>query len=86
MTGLSTSDGQDVRVWLSSQTAQHASDTDNGDWLELGPLKGNRGDQNYAIPVGTDLTKYPSVVLWCKRFSVAFGAAPVTSGYTRPPP
>ena len=69
-----------MRVWLSGQPADHAADTDKGTWLELGPLKGNKGDQNYTIPTGTDLTKYPSVVLWCKRFSVAFGAAPLTLG------
>lgn len=79
LAGLATSDGPDVRVWLSSRTADRAGDADQGEWLELGPLKGNRGDQNYAVPDGTDLTRYVSVVLWCKRFSVAFGAAPLTT-------
>ena len=74
LTGLSTSNGPDVRVWLSSQAA---SDADQGAWLELSGLKGNRGDQNYAVPAGADVSRYASVVLWCRRFSVAFGAAPL---------
>jgi hypothetical protein len=80
LTDLSTSNGPDVRVWLSSKTAEAAADAGNGRWLELGGLKGNRGDQNYSIPAGTDLSGYPSVVLWCRRFSVAFGAAPLVAG------
>jgi hypothetical protein len=26
-----------------------------------------------------NLDRYPAAVVWCKRFSVAFGAAPLTS-------
>lgn len=77
LTGLSTSNGPDVRVWLSSRTVDTAADADQGAWLELAGLKGNRGDQNYVLPAGADISKYASVVLWCRRFSVAFGAAPL---------
>jgi hypothetical protein len=52
---------------------------DDGDWVELGKLKGNKGDQAYAIPAGTDLDRLGSVSIWCKRFSVSFGAATLTS-------
>jgi hypothetical protein len=45
--------------------------------LELGALKGNKGNQNYELPAGVDLSKYRSVVIWCRRFSVPFGAAPL---------
>jgi Electron transfer DM13 len=79
LAALSTSNGPDVRVWLSSRPVDRAQDSDKGGWLELGRLKGNKGDQNYTIPAGTDLTRYRSVVLWCKRFSVAFGAAPLAT-------
>jgi Electron transfer DM13 len=30
-----------------------------------------------AIPADVPLGEYPSAVVWCKRVSVAFGAAPV---------
>lgn len=77
LTGLSTSNGPDLRVWLSSRAVEAAADADQGAWLELSGLKGNRGDQNYAVPAGADVSRYASVVLWCRRFSVAFGAAPL---------
>lgn len=45
--------------------------------IDLGPLKGNIGDQNYTIPPGLDLSAYQSVVIWCVPFRVAFNAAPM---------
>jgi len=46
-------------------------------FIDLGPLKGNRGNQNYAVPAGTDLSKFKSAVIWCRRFLVGFGVAPL---------
>ena len=43
-----------------------------------GALKGNVGDQNYDLPAGVDLTVYRSVTIWCRRFSVNFGTAPLS--------
>ncbi|MEU0559412.1 DM13 domain-containing protein [Dactylosporangium sp. NPDC006015] len=77
--GLSTSDGPDLRVWLTDQPVVAGkagwSVFDDGRYVELGRLKGNKGDQAYAIPAGTDLASLRSVTIWCKRFSVSFGAA-----------
>ncbi|MFF5233849.1 DM13 domain-containing protein [Dactylosporangium sp. NPDC000521] len=77
--GLSTSDGPDLRVWLTDQTVVAGKDGwrvfDDGRYVELGKLKGNKGDQAYAIPAGADLASLRSVTIWCKRFSVSFGAA-----------
>lgn len=76
---LDTSNGPDLRVWLSDQPVKKGTAGwrvfDDGTWLELGRLKGNKGDQAYAIPAGTDLDRLASVSIWCKRFSVSFGAA-----------
>jgi hypothetical protein len=47
-------------------------------FIDLGPIKGNIGDQNYALGPDVDLSKYRTVSVWCKRFSVNFGAAPLT--------
>jgi hypothetical protein len=77
--GFSTSDGPDLHVWLSEKKA-------GGNWfkygggrsLELGELKANRGSHNYTIPADADLKGLRSVVIWCKRFHVAFGSAPVS--------
>lgn len=77
--GLRTSNGPDVRVWLSDREATAAAGAGDGTWLELGPLKGNRGDLNYPVPQGVDVERFRSVVIWCKRFSVAFGAAPLAA-------
>ncbi|MGB5090080.1 MAG: DM13 domain-containing protein [Nitrososphaeraceae archaeon] len=49
--------------------------TDRGasDFVNLGRLKGNMGNQNYLIPVGTGLTKYVTVLKLCRTFSVLIG-------------
>jgi len=79
LVNLATSDGPDLRVWLTDQPVSAKMDGfDKGKYLELGRLKGNRGDQVYPIPAGTDLSGYRSVTIWCIRFSVSFGAAPLT--------
>ena len=46
-------------------------------FIDLGVIKGNIGDQNYALGSDLDLGKYRAVSIWCKRFSVNFGAAPL---------
>jgi len=82
LVGLDTSNGPDLRVWLSDQPVRTGRDGwrvfDDGKWLELGRLKGNKGDQTYAIPAGTNLDHLDSAAIWCKRFSVSFGAASLT--------
>jgi len=79
LVGLDTSNGPDLRVWLSDQPVRAGAQGwrvfDDGVWAELGRLKGNKGDQSYAIPAGTDLDRLDSVAIWCKRFAVSFGAA-----------
>jgi len=78
-TNFETSNGPDVHVYLVA--AKEASDSETvkkAGFLELGSLKGNIGDQNYDIPADADLAKYRAVTIWCKRFSVNFGTAPLT--------
>lgn len=75
---LDTSDGPDLHVWLSDRRPGGSwFKYDDGEHLHLGKLKATRGDQNYEIPAGTDLDAYASAVIWCDRFNVAFGAAPI---------
>jgi hypothetical protein len=47
-------------------------------YVELGKLKGTDGDQNYEVPADLDLARYRAVTIWCRRFSVNFGTAPLT--------
>ncbi|MFJ9855248.1 DM13 domain-containing protein [Streptomyces sp. NPDC101150] len=72
---LMTSEGPDVRVYLSPRNAREVKAGLGDGAVELGKLKGNLGNQNYAVPAGTDLSTFHSAVIWCKRFSVSFGAA-----------
>ena len=65
--------GADVRVYL---TPGDGSDVD--DRVSLGGLKGNVGDQQYAIPAGADLRRYSTVVLWCRPFTVRIATAPLS--------
>lgn len=73
--GLETDNGPDLVVYLTKQPADAQAVGD--DYLDLGVLKGNVGNQNYEVPAGVDLSEYDSVVIWCRRFAVSFGAAPV---------
>ncbi|MBG0852174.1 DM13 domain-containing protein [Streptomyces spinoverrucosus] len=77
LTDLRTSDGPALHVWLSDQPVRQdgGGNLDDGQYVDLGDLKGNEGNQNYAIPAGTDLNKFSTVTIWCERFSVSFGAA-----------
>ncbi len=60
--------GPDLYVYL-------ATDNSASDFVNLGRLKGNIGNQNYDIPEGTDFSKYHTVLIWCQAFSVLFGSA-----------
>ncbi|MFI5933784.1 DM13 domain-containing protein [Actinoplanes sp. NPDC051494] len=83
LVGLDTSDGPDLRVWLSDQEVRPDVAGwrvfDDGVHAELGRLKGNRGDQTYRIGAEVDLDEIRSVSIWCKRFSVSFGAAALSA-------
>jgi hypothetical protein len=70
-----TSDGPDVVVYLSSGDVNGPNRDLAKDFVDLGALKGNVGDQNYVVPEGTDLERYDTAVVWCRRFTVAFAAA-----------
>ncbi len=82
LAGLDTSDGPDLRVWLSDQPVRAGADGwhvfDDGRYAELGRLKGNRGDQVYRLAADLDPDDFRSVSIWCKRFAVSFGAAPLS--------
>lgn len=78
LTNFETSNGPDLRLYLVA--AEDAADSDTvkrAGFIELGALKGNIGDQNYDVPAGTDLSKYKSVTVWCRRFGVNFATAPL---------
>ncbi len=66
--------GPDLFVWLVP-----AADYDGGtpdDFIDLGKLKGNLGGQNYTLGADFEPGEW-TVLVWCKRFSVPFAAAPL---------
>ena len=75
---LDVLNGPDLRVVLSkSSDVEKAGHL--GDHIELGKLKGNKGNQNYIVPAGVDVSEYGSVVIYCKAFGVVFNSANLIS-------
>jgi hypothetical protein len=72
---LDTSNGPDLKVYLSTNPIDGPEGQFDDDFVDLGRLQGNVGNQNYAIPADVDLARFRSVVIWCDRFNSAFGAA-----------
>jgi hypothetical protein len=71
LTSFETAPGPDLRVRLvPGDTANGAADGA----VDLGALKGNRGDQQYRIPDAARL-EGRTVVIWCRTFSAPFGRA-----------
>jgi len=66
--------GPDLYVYLSPSADGYARGS-----IELGRLKADTGNQNYAVPAGTldDPGVAASVVIWCKQFSHLFATAPL---------
>jgi hypothetical protein len=67
-----STNGPDVHLYLST-------DKQASNFIDLGRLKANNGDQNYQIPIDTDFNKYKYVLIWCQPFSVLFGSAQLSS-------
>ena len=78
---LSSSDGPDLHVWMTDQpSGGDWGSYDDGRYLRLGELKATHGNQNYEIPADAEIADLTSVVIWCDRFDVAFGTAPIVLG------
>lgn len=76
---LDTSNGPLLKVFLTDAPVLPGTDGwgvfDDGQWRDLGELKGNIGSSNYPLPADADLSRLTSVSVWCDRFNVSFGAA-----------
>jgi hypothetical protein len=78
LSSFSTSNGPDVHVYMvAADDAKDAATVKKAGFVDLGVIKGNIGDQNYALGSSLDLAKYRAVSIWCKRFAVNFGTAPL---------
>jgi hypothetical protein len=61
--------GPEVKVYLAA--GQIAGDRDVDDFVDLGDLKGSKGNQQYSIPDDVDIDRYKTVVFWCVPFTQA---------------
>jgi len=68
-----TDAGPDLRLYLST-------DDQASDFVDLGELKGNSGNQRYTVPRGTSVERFDTVLVWCRAFSVPFTAATLRRG------
>ena len=75
LTRFEVDNGPDLRVYLVA--GRPRTEDDVRDYVDLGGLKGNKGDQQYRIPEGTDVGHYSTAVVWCRAFSVLFTRAPL---------
>jgi len=77
---LNVTNGPDLRVYAVRHPGPEASsDVTEENYIDLGALKGNVGNQNYTIPTGTDVGPLASVVVWCRAFGVLFSTAPLAT-------
>jgi hypothetical protein len=85
LTEFETSNGPDVHVYLTAAEVEKGSEAiREAGFIDLGSMKGNKGDQNYDIPADADLNKYKNVTIWCARFGVNFGQAPLEAPVSIP--
>ena len=85
LSDFETSNGPDVHVYLTTaEVAKGNGALKEAGFIDLGSMKGNKGDQNYDIPADTDLDKFRNVTIWCARFGVNFGQAALAAPLSMP--
>lgn len=68
--------GPKFHVYLVPKARIRSSaDMDGIMFIDLGRLRAFKGSQKFPIPEGVELTKYPSVVIWCEQFAVLVSPA-----------
>jgi len=85
LTNFETSNGPDVHVYLTAGEVAKGNDAIKAvGFIDLGSMKGNKGDQNYDVPAHVDLNKYKNVAIWCARFGVNFAQAALAAPMSMP--
>ena len=73
--------GPDYRVLLVPKPAiRAASDVANTMYVDIGALAAFQGSQRFAVPAGVDLSRYPSVVIWCATYGSLISSADLSFG------
>ncbi|MGD2050619.1 MAG: DM13 domain-containing protein [Chloroflexota bacterium] len=76
---FSVTNGPDLHVILTKHPSPTKYSEVGDDYIDLGPLKGNMGNQNYKIPADVDLSAYQGVVIYCVPFHAVFATAALGS-------
>jgi hypothetical protein len=71
---LDVTNGPDLYVLLMNDP--EGRDKDLG-YVNLGRLKGNRGNQNYEVPSDVNVDDFKAVMIYCQAFHVVFSTAPL---------
>lgn len=74
---LETINGPNLHIYLSTGLSDK-------DIVDLGPIRGTRGNINYPIGASVDTTKYRYVLIWCVPFRILFSYAELTQGFQPP--
>lgn len=77
LTDFETDPGPDLRMYLTAQDPADGGEI--GEFVDLGALKGNVGDQQYEISDDIDIDTLSNAVVWCRAFSVGFTSAALTA-------
>ena len=73
---FNVTNGPDLRVLLSPHpNPDSRAEVKTSGYVEIGKLKGNKGNQNYPIPDTVDVSAIESVIIYCKPFKVIFSVA-----------
>lgn len=67
---FSTINGPKLHLYL-------AKDLEATEFVDLGPVKGTKGNINYEVPEEVDISEYKYVMYWCVPFRVLFNFAEI---------
>ena len=69
-----TKNGPDLKIFLSPKSTADVNGKNAVEGsINLGVLKSNKGAQEYAIPAGTDLSTFSTVLVHCEAYSILWG-------------
>ncbi len=79
LTDFDVTNGPDLFVYIVSAANTENTTVKNAvgekRFVNIGALKGNRGNQTYILPAEVELNDQSTVTIWCRRFFRNFGAA-----------
>jgi hypothetical protein len=80
LTGFSTADGPALHLYLvAAEDAKDNESVTKAGFIDLGPIKKGKASQTFKVPAKIDLWKYLAATVWCAKFNVNFGTAPLAS-------